>query len=132
MISAYPGLFLPIGLWLLWVLGLYALLTIIRLQQMAGRSGLEAVEARASANLSNQFEAPLLLLAGVILLLMEKAVTPAVEIWLWVFLLGRIVHSVVQISQPRIIPRGLVFSINFAAVFAIWLLLASHVLGGGV
>ena len=87
---------------------------------MAGRKGLDGFERRCAANLSNQFEAPLLMLIAVAFLAMNSAVTGGVIAALWVFLAGRIAHSLVQIGQPRIIPRGLIFTVNFAAIVYIW------------
>ncbi|MEM6641087.1 MAG: MAPEG family protein [Pseudomonadota bacterium] len=41
----------------------------------------------------------------------------------YVFLVGRALHSVVQIFTGNIRLRGLIFTINFAAVIAMWFLL---------
>jgi hypothetical protein len=41
----------------------------------------------------------------------------------WVFVIGRVLHSLVQIFTDNIRLRGLVFTINFVAVLAMWLLL---------
>lgn len=127
MISDHPDLFVAITLWLVWVLGLYGLVSVLRIMMLGGRSGLEAIEARAAANLSNQFEAPLILLVAIVLLLMEGAVTSFVSGAVWVFLVGRILHTLVHVGQSRIVPRGLVFTINFLAVVAVWGALAQHV-----
>lgn len=129
MISSHPALFLPIGLWLLGVLGLYGLLSFVRIWALHGKSGLEALEARIAANLSNQFEAPLLMLVAVVLLLMEGAITSVVVSCVWVFWIGRVLHSIVQISQPRVVPRGLVFTINFLAIVTLWGILTLRVMG---
>ncbi|MEM9233079.1 MAG: MAPEG family protein [Pseudomonadota bacterium] len=129
MISEHPDLFLAITLWLVWVFGLYGFVSVLRILMLGGKSGLAAIEARAAANLSNQFEAPLVLLAAIVLLLMEGAVTPFVTNAVWVFLAGRILHSLVHVGQARIVPRGLVFTINFSAIVAVWGALAVHVFG---
>jgi hypothetical protein len=41
----------------------------------------------------------------------------------WVFILGRVIHSGVQILTDNVRLRGLVFTINFLAVLAMWCLL---------
>ena len=40
-----------------------------------------------------------------------------------IFVIGRVLHSVVQIFTDNIRLRGMVFTINFAAVLAMWALI---------
>ncbi len=88
------------------------------------------VERRISANLSNQFEWPLFFYAACLLLLQIGAVS-AVQVWLaWLFVVGRVAHSLVHILTTNVRLRGLVFTINFLAVLVMWgLLFAVHVGG---
>ena len=41
----------------------------------------------------------------------------------WVFVIGRVLHSIVQIFTVNIRLRGMVFTINFIAVLAMWTLI---------
>ena len=41
----------------------------------------------------------------------------------WVFVIGRVLHSIVQIFTDNIRLRGMVFTINFIAVLAMWTLI---------
>ena len=78
------------------------------------------VERRISANLSNQFEWPVFFYAACLLLLQSGAVGRG-PLWLaWIFVAGRIAHSAVQILTSNVRLRGVVFTLNFAAVLGLW------------
>jgi hypothetical protein len=82
-----------------------------------------AIERRVSANLSNQFEWPLFFHAACLLLIELHAVSPVQVVLAWVFIAGRIAHSGVQVLTTNVRLRGLVFTLNFAAVLGMWLAL---------
>lgn len=115
----------------LWVAFLYVLLTVVRApsawgigRSADGTNPWSAVEGRVSANLRNQFEWPLLFYVVCVLLLAEpETIDPLQEALAWVFVGGRIIHSGVQILTTNIRLRGVVFTINFVAVLAMWVLL---------
>lgn len=106
---------------------LYALLTVARAPKIweigkrpDGSNPWQTVEPRISANLSNQFEWPVLYYVAC-LLLMRLPVVPEVAIYLcWIFLLGRVAHSMVQILTTNIRLRGIIFTINFLATLGLW------------
>jgi hypothetical protein len=109
---------------------LYALLTVARAPAIWG-IGLRAdgsnpwakVEPRISANLSNQFEWPLLFhIACVLLIVLGQDDAPAAIALAWLFIAGRLLHSGVQIFTTNVRLRGLVFMLNFVAVLALWVL----------
>lgn len=82
------------------------------------------VESRVSANLSNQFEWPVFFYIACLVLMMKALDSNIVSIALaWVFIVGRVIHSGVQILTNNVRLRGLVFTINFLAVLAMWCLL---------
>jgi len=114
-----------------WVTMLYVALTVVRAPSAWG-IGLRAdggnpwslYEPRISANLRNQFEWPVLFYAVSVLLLSEPTQVHQGQVWLaWVFVIGRILHSGVQILTANIRLRGIVFAINFLAVLGMWGLL---------
>ena len=80
-------------------------------------------EPRVSANLSNQFEWPLFFYAACLLAIIQHTVTIPQLVLAWVFVAGRVVHTLVQVCTRNIRLRGLVFTINFVAVFGLWLCL---------
>lgn len=83
------------------------------------------IEPRISANLSNQFEWPLFFYAACLLLIGQQA-SDARQLFLaWLFVGGRIVHSGVQVFTRNIRLRGVVFTINFAAVLGMWFCLVA-------
>jgi hypothetical protein len=116
-----------------WVAMLYAWLTVARMQAVArgeierscfvlGRDEPIAV-ARITRNLANQFEWPVIFYALVVLLVALGKVTLIDVVAAWVFVFGRVVHTLVQTLTDNVPLRGQVFMINFLAVLA----LAAHV-----
>lgn len=106
---------------------LYILLTAARApavwgigRRADGSNPWAALEPRIAANLSNQFEWPLFFhVACLILLRFDPG--PAIQVLAWSFVLGRILHSAVQILTGNIRLRGVVFTINFISVLGLWL-----------
>jgi hypothetical protein len=72
--------------------------------------------ARITRNLTNQFELPVIFYAVVVLLIAFGRVTMIDVIAAWVFVAGRLVHSLVQTLTDNVLLRGRVFMINFLAV----------------
>jgi len=122
------ALLYPMLAHILLVSGLYALLTVVRAPTVWGVGARDdganpwaEIEPRVSANLSNQFEWPLLFYAACILAMVQGVNDHAILVWLaWAFVGGRIVHSAVQILTTNIRLRGLAFTINFLAVLGMW------------
>ncbi|MFC3552319.1 MAPEG family protein [Lysobacter cavernae] len=108
---------------------LYVLLTVTRAPKVwgigrrsDGSNPWAAVEPRISANLSNQFEWPVLFYAACLLLMQNPSESVAAVALAWIFLFGRLAHSGVQIFTTNIRLRGLVFTINFLATLGLWAL----------
>jgi hypothetical protein len=106
---------------------LYVLLTIVRAPSVWGIGRLPdgtnpwaKLEPRISANLSNQFEWPVLFYAACLILLQHKEVGRFALLFAWIFVGGRLLHSFVQILTTNIRLRGLVFTLNFLAVLVLW------------
>ena len=115
---------------------LYVLLTIARApsvwhlgRRSDGSNPWAGVEPRISANLSNQFEWPLLFYVACLLLLQLHAVSQAEVCLAWVFVAGRLAHTGVQVFTTNVRLRGAVFTVNFLAVLAMWFVLLLAVLG---
>lgn len=119
----------PILFHIFWLVLLYTLLTIFRAPKIwgvgansDGSNPFATFEPRVSANLSNQFEWPVLFYAICTILISRPEFYQPIYLGLaWLFVFGRVVHSGVQILTANIRLRGLVFTINFAAVIAMWL-----------
>lgn len=106
---------------------LYSALTIARApkiwgigQRADGSNPWASIEPRISANLSNQFEWPLFFYIACLLLIQLEASSQTAVALAWIFIAGRVVHSVVQVCTTNIRLRGLVFTINFLAVLGMW------------
>ncbi|WP_133001246.1 MAPEG family protein [Luteimonas arsenica] len=107
---------------------LYVLLTVARApavwgigRRPDGSNPRASVEPRISANLSNQFEWPLFFYAACLILLQFQP-NPAAVALAWIFVVGRILHSAVQILTHNVRLRGIVFTVNFLAVLGLWVL----------
>jgi hypothetical protein len=115
-----------------WTFLLYVWLTAARTRAIksgeAAYSGFARGEephhvARITRNLANQFELPVIFYALVVLLVATRNVTLVDVIAAWVFVAGRIIHTLVQTLTDNVPLRGQVFLINFAGV----VVLAGHV-----
>ncbi|NHK29290.1 hypothetical protein FF098_015335 [Parvularcula flava] len=111
----------PVAVHLALIVFLYAWLSLIRKYQREGRD-VKALEVRVSANLSNQFEAPVLFYALVAMLWAGDMVNSVYFILAWAFTAGRLWHFYVATLSTDIIRRGLIFTINFLAIFSMWAL----------
>jgi len=122
------NLLYPLLLHLVLVVLLYSLLTLFRAPSVwnigarqDGSNPWEGVETRVSANLSNQFEWPVFFYAICVLLISRGVELSPVYVWLaWIFIAGRLLHTGVQVLTTNIRLRGVVFTINFLAVLAMW------------
>ena len=126
------SLLIPMLFQIGWTFLLYAWLTVARTRAIksgeAAYSGFARGEEphhieRITRNLANQFELPVIFYAVVVLLVATKNVTTIDLVAAWVFVAGRLIHSLVQSLTDNVPLRGQVFLINFAAVAV----LAGHV-----
>ena len=106
---------------------LYVLLTVARApkvwgvgQRQDGSNPWAAIEPRISANLANQFEWPLFFYTACVLLIQSHTESPNATLLAWIFVIGRLAHSCVQILTTNIRLRGLVFTVNFLATLGLW------------
>ncbi|WP_394560178.1 MAPEG family protein [Aquipseudomonas alcaligenes] len=120
------SLILPMALHVAFTVFLYALLTVARApkvwsigQRADGSNPWALIEPRIGANLSNQFEFPLFFHVACLLLIQAQVESITALALAWLFLLGRLVHSAVQILTGNVRLRGLVFTINFLAVLGL-------------
>lgn len=125
---AHPLIY-PMAAHVTWVALLYALLTLARApaiwgigRRADGSNPWANVEPRIGANLSNQFEWPLFFHVGCLLLLWQDKADATSLSLAWLFVVGRLLHSGVQILTGNVRLRGLVFMVNFVAVLGLWVL----------
>ena len=122
-------LILPMAMHVALTALLYALLTVARApsvwgigKRADGSNPWARIEPRLSANLSNQFEWPVLFYAACLLIIQYQLQSAAAILLAWIFIGGRILHSGFQILTTNVRLRGLVFTINFLAVIGLWAL----------
>ena len=116
---------------------LYVLLTVARApavwgvgRRADGSNPWAKVEPRISANLSNQFEWPLFFHIACVLLILSNDAGRLSLALAWIFVAGRVLHSLVQILTGNVRLRGVVFTLNFLAVLALWVVVAATAFGG--
>ena len=74
---------------------------------------------RITRNLANQFELPVIFYAVAVLLIATQNVSTIDLIAAWIFVAGRVIHTLVQTLTDNVRLRGQVFLINFAGVVAL-------------
>ncbi len=138
-----PQLFiLPFFLHFGLVAGLYAWLTFERQVAMFKRevkasdfvnAGADPARSkRIARNLMNQFELPVFALFAALFLYLCGRIAMIDVAAAWLFLGGRVIHTVVQTLTSNVPLRGVVFTINFAAVVVLMARAAHLVFFGGV
>lgn len=128
------SLFLPMSAHVALAAFLYALLTLARApavwgvgRQPDGSNPWSELEHRVSANLKNQFEWPLFFhVACVSIMVLGSTGTTAIVL-AWVFVAGRLLHTLVQVLTSNVRLRGIVFTVNFLAVLGLWALVVRSV-----
>ena len=126
---APAALLVPILLQIGWTLFLYAWLTARRLRAVGRKEaqfatfefGLDEppAVARLTRNLANQFEFPVIVYFAVAVLIALGEVRALDVAAAWLFLGGRVAHTLVQTNTGNVPLRGAVFTINFVAGLAI-------------
>lgn len=119
---------IPMVVHILLCSALYAMLTLARAPKVwgignrsDGSNPYESVQVKISANLSNQFEWPLFFhIACILIVLKDLESLTFYVLMAWIFVAGRVLHSAVQIFLSSIKLRGMIFTINFVAVLAMW------------
>ena len=129
-------LMVPMAAHVAWTALLYVALTAARApavwgigRRADGSNPWSKVEPRIGANLSNQFEWPLFFHVACVLLIMTRDIGPVPQALAWIFVTGRVLHSLVQIPTANVRLRGVVFAINFLAVLALWAVVVARASG---
>jgi hypothetical protein len=79
----------------------------------------------------NQLETPILFYAVVAIALAVKAVTPAMVMVAWAYVVIRLIHAAIHISRNTVSQRFIAFLASVALLIAMWVLLAWHVIATG-
>lgn len=81
------------------------------------KTGFPAHVNNASDNFKNQFEVPVIFYALSLLIMVAGAATTTIVMAAWVFVIGRIIHALIQLTKNTIFPwRFLVFLITVIAL----------------
>ncbi|MET0814152.1 MAG: MAPEG family protein [Pseudoxanthomonas sp.] len=82
------------------------------------------VDTRASDNFNNLFEVPVLFYLALIVAFLTQQVTPLVLGLAWIFVVGRVLHSLIQCSYNKVMHRFTVYSLSTGVVWVLWAVLA--------
>ena len=88
--------------------------------------------AKAAANYHNLYELPVLFYAVVAFALIAKGADLLMVILAWLFVLSRIVHTVIHVGPNRIAMRSPVFAAGFVILALMWIKLFLHVVTRGI
>ncbi|MDR0182981.1 MAPEG family protein [Lysobacter arvi] len=132
---SHPLIF-PMAAHVAWTACLYVLLTAARApavwgvgRRPDGRNPWAKFEPRISANLSNQFEWPLFFHIACVWLILDQDRGGLPWALAWIFIVGRVLHSLVQVLTANVRLRGIVFTVNFLAVLAMWAWVLARAIG---
>ncbi len=79
-------------------------------------------------NLMNLLEMPVLFYVACIALYVTRQLQPGMLVLAWIYVLLRIVHSLIHVTSNRIIPRLISFATSNFVLLAIWIWFATRVL----
>lgn len=88
------------------------------------------VDTRAADNFSNLFEVPVLFYLALIVAYLTQQATPLVLGLAWVFVIGRVLHSLIQCSYNKVMHRFTVYFLSTCVVWVLWAVLAVGLLRG--
>ena len=88
------------------------------------------VDTRAADNFSNLFEVPILFYLALIVAYLTQQATPLVLGLAWVFVAGRVLHSLIQCSYNKVMHRFTVYVLSTCLVWVLWAVLAVVLLRG--
>lgn len=74
----------------------------------------------AAANFSNQFETPVLFFALIMLALEVGAVGTLMAVFAWLFVLSRVVHTLIHVGANQLHIRAIVFAFGVACLFCMF------------
>ena len=82
------------------------------------------VDTRASDNFNNLFEVPILFYLALVVAFLTQQVTPLMLGLAWIFVAGRVLHSLIQCSYNKVMHRFTVYSLSTCVVWVLWAVLA--------
>lgn len=74
----------------------------------------------AAANFSNQFETPVLFFVLILLAIHVGATSYVMAALAWLYVVSRIVHTLIHIGPNKLPLRGAVYSVGFLALVGMW------------
>lgn len=82
----------------------------------------------AAANYANQFEAPVLFFALIMIAMEVGAVGTVMAVLAWLFVLSRVVHTLIHVGSSRLSLRATVFGLGVACLVCMWIGIIATVL----
>ncbi len=82
---------------------------------------------KAGRSYANQFELPVLFYAVAAFAMITNAVDNLMVLLAWVFAISRLLHATIHVGPNAIPARATAFIVGLAAVIAMWVKLALHI-----
>jgi hypothetical protein len=95
-----------------------------------GQLGWTPRTQQVSNSFRNQFELPLLFYVLTILAIMTRHADILFVVMAWLFVLTRIGHVFVHVTNNRVMLRGMVYGLGALVLMAMWLIFAVRILFG--
>lgn len=83
---------------------------------------------KLQANVTNQFETPILFFAGIAIALGAGVASFAIALFAWLYVASRIVHHRIHVGSNRVTDRFRAFLMGLFALMALWIALVAGVL----
>src|SRR5688572_33448750 len=78
------------------------------------------VDTRAADNFNNLFEVPVLFYLALVVAHLSGQVTPLVLVLAWAFVLGRVLHSLIQCTYNKVMHRSGIYAVSTGVVWLLW------------
>ena len=119
----------------IWVLMYIRRLTEVRRKRInpqdlatVGQAAIQLENVTAAENFRNLLEVPVLFYVLCLTLLLTGSVTNSLVTMAWIYVILRVVHSLVHVTTNHVITRWLVYVISTICLFIMWLLFAVQLL----
>jgi hypothetical protein len=131
-----PAIFLPVAVLALWTIVVLALHSLSHARGPSAGATLRVGESApvvadktvANRAFMNLLELPVLFYVACIVLFVTGAASYATIVVAWIFVVLRIVHSVIHLTYNRVAHRSLVFAAGTVALVVLWVVIVIHLL----
>lgn len=99
--------------------------------QMANGGVQPEAAGRASRNLMNQYELPVLFFAVCLALYVTNGASWFAFVIAWIFVISRVAHAIIHVGMNVLQLRGAAFGLGYLCIVILWIMFAIHILNVG-